>query len=323
MKHSIRFAKTLDDLFNIDIGESSVKTSPFRHSYVDWFLIPTERFMIPPPEVNQISISIPASNGALDLTEALTGAPTFKPIEGEMSFWISNDKIQEDFLNRMLPGQNRHLEVFWVELYRDICAFLHGKELYMMLEDDPQWIYKGRFSAGKYDASDNTWSQIKISYVLYPFKRLPWRNDNEWYLDSLNLNVPRYIDEQMTGIYYLDIKDLMNKNINIEIDDHSNNGVQIANMRCGEEPVVPVIHVEELENDHMQIRVVNHDLQSDTGWLTMTPKDGTSTTFDYYNRQIVFSNYHHNHYSGYEQQGFTVSVKGKGIVSFYYDIGVI
>ena len=320
MEHSFRFGKTIRDLYDVRYDESTWVDRSVRHSYLDWFLIPQERFMVAPAEVKSTTIDIPASNGVLDLTETLTGASTFKSIEGTLSFYIDNEKLLTTLSYGAYTG-NKY-EIFWVELYRDICAFLHGKVRYMMVEDDPQRIYKGRFSVGKYDASDGKWSQIKIDYILEPFKRLPWRTDGDWYWDSLNLNTFR---PGTTGVqYYLRTIDLMNNMTDISVD--SDDWVQITGFRCGEEPVIPTIHIEEDEGaDHLQLKFTNDEIGISNYTVTMSPKDGTSTEFDFYDRQIIFTNYNHNFYSGYDDTSnlFKVWVKGHGVVSFNYDIGVI
>lgn len=314
MEHSFRFAKSVEELYSIRYDMSTFYQDGVRHSYLDWFLIPEERFMVAPAEVKTETIDIPASNGVLDLTETLTGAATFKSIEGTFSFYVDNDKI-------LTQPVGRKAEIFWVELYRDICAFLHGKVRYLMIEDDPQWIYKGRFSVGEYDASDGKWSKLKIDYILEPFKRLPWRNDGNWYWDSLNLNKNRSGE---TGGRYRYVQDLMNEMVNIEINTEDYPDVPLR-FRCGEEPVVPTIHVvENVGAGHLTLRIVNTEIGLDEEFV-LEPKEGEVTEFDYYNRQIIFTNYNNNYFSGYDDRPSSLGVylKGHGIVSFKYDIGVI
>lgn len=314
MEHSFRFAKSVEELYNIRYDWSTFYQDGVRHSYLDWFLIPEERFMVAPADVKSTTIDIPASNGVLDLTETLTGAATFKSIEGTLSFYIDNEKIITQLVGRKV-------EIFWVELYRDICAFLHGKVRYLMIEDDPQWIYKGRFSVGKYDASDGKWSQLKIDYILEPFKRLPWRNDGKWYFDSLNLNKNR-TGQQYSDYHY--VQDLINEKVNIEVDTEDY-PVAPLRFRCGEEPVIPTIHVvENVGAGHLTLRIVNTEIGLDEEFI-LEPKSGEVTEFDYYNRQIIFTNYNHNYYCGYDDEPSSLAVylKGHGKVSFKYDIGVI
>ena len=95
--------------------------------------------------------------------------------------------------------------------------------------------------------------------------------------------------------------------------------------RCGEEPVVPTIHViEDDEAGHLTLRIVNTEIGLDEEFV-LAPKDGVSKEFDYYNRQIIFTNYNKNYYCGYDDKpnSLAVYIKGHGTVSFKYDIGVI
>ena len=49
-----------------------------KNTWDDWHLIPTTRPLFAPPGVKKNIVSIPGGDGSLDLTEALTGRPTYK-----------------------------------------------------------------------------------------------------------------------------------------------------------------------------------------------------------------------------------------------------
>jgi hypothetical protein len=60
----------------------------------------------------------------------------------------------------------------------------------MMLEDDPSWYYKGRFTVERYDASNAANSHITIAYKVYPFKKLSINDISlETYFDAQPLRV--------------------------------------------------------------------------------------------------------------------------------------
>ena len=171
--HSIVFAKTLDSLFEnhkINFDGKRAGSGTTRHTSLDWFLSPVERPSIDKAEAKENYIDIPGTNGGLDLTESLTGFPLYKYIEGSFEFKVLND--------RKLPTINSKCElqseqdISWDYLNRDIRTFLNGKELYMMLEDDPSLYYFGRFTVERYDASESANSKITITYKVYPYKRL-------------------------------------------------------------------------------------------------------------------------------------------------------
>lgn len=171
--HSIVFATSVNNLYEnhkINFDEINIGAGNTRHTSLDWFLIPTERPSIDKATVKEHYIDIPGKNGGLDLTESLTGYPLYNYIEGSFEFTILND--------RKLPVLNsigelvKEKDISWEVLNRDIRGFLNGKECFMMLEDDPSWYYKGRFTVGRYDASEPANSKIVIEYKVEPFKKL-------------------------------------------------------------------------------------------------------------------------------------------------------
>lgn len=171
--HGIVFATSVKELFSnhkTNFNGVNIGAGYTRHTYLDWFLVPTERPSIEKAPVKEHYIDIPGLNGGLDLTESLTGYPLYDYIEGDFEFNILNDKV--------LPILNdngevtKEINISWEVLNRDIRNFLNGRQMYMMLEDDPSWYYFGRFSVGRYDSSESSNSKIKIEYKVQPFKRL-------------------------------------------------------------------------------------------------------------------------------------------------------
>lgn len=122
-----------------------------KNSYDDWHLVATSRPLINPPTVKTKYVDIPGANGSLDLTQALTGSPAYNNREGAFEFYV---------LNGHKP---------WQELYSEIMQYLHGKEMRLILEDDPDYYYTGRFFVASW-TSDKDYSRIAIQYNLKPFK---------------------------------------------------------------------------------------------------------------------------------------------------------
>ena len=64
----------------------------------------------PAPAVKTNVVNIPGANGVLDLSEVLTGRPTFENTEGELSFFISDPSaIDMSALQNMIHGQRVRL----------------------------------------------------------------------------------------------------------------------------------------------------------------------------------------------------------------------
>lgn len=122
-------------------------------TYSDWHLVPESRPVVPMPEVNTNYVDVPGMSGSIDLTEYLTGYPTYKNRTGSLKFHVLN-------------GYNP-----WQVTYHNIANYLHGKEAAMMLEDDPNYYYFGRFTVQSWTSNnDGTWSDVEIGYTLDPYK---------------------------------------------------------------------------------------------------------------------------------------------------------
>ena len=81
-----------------------------KHTWKDWRIVPTSRPLFLPPSVKTVLMSIPGSDGVLDLTESLTGEVHFENRKGSMEFSVEN--------------KDR-----WFELYSDIMDYLHGGKI--------------------------------------------------------------------------------------------------------------------------------------------------------------------------------------------------
>ena len=162
MEHSITFG---DGTIYPDGDRTKMGLARGVNTWDDWHLIPASRPEIAPPEVFTNYADLPGAHGKIDLSEYLTGGPVYKNRTGSLEFFAAN-------------GYG-----FWAERYNQICNFLHGKEMYMTLDDEPEYFYKGRFRVQGWNSDGKTnWSSISIDYELEPFKFLLPRNsyDEIW-----------------------------------------------------------------------------------------------------------------------------------------------
>lgn len=138
-----------------------------KNSWDDWHLIPTSRPVINPPQVVTNYVEIPGMDGAYDMTEWLSGRPIYKNRTGSLEFAVANDYTD------------------WVTAYSRISNYLHGQSMRVILEDDPEYFYKGRMSVNKWK-SDKWYSIITINYVLDPWKRNIHSTAEPWLWDPFN-----------------------------------------------------------------------------------------------------------------------------------------
>ena len=122
-----------------------------KNTWDDYHLIPLTRPVFNPPTQKTNLIDIPGADGSLDLSNALTGYPVYDNRQGSMEFAVDNDFKE------------------WTVAFSDILNHVHGRTLDVFLEDDPNFIYKGRFAVNVWK-SDKDRSSIVIDYVVNPYK---------------------------------------------------------------------------------------------------------------------------------------------------------
>ena len=325
MDHSMRFSETLRGLYLLPPEVNNSIDSKFRHSFNDWYLIPKERYSIIPPEVKSNIIEIPGADGGLDLSESLTGYPVYSNREDSFDFYIADDKtIRNKYtgLDNLYQGET----TTWYEIYRDICNFLNGRQMYLLLEDDPRFYYYGRFTVGKYNSGNGKFSEIKISYNLEPYRILPWKTDNDWYWDALYV---RNTSPLATGENVYNTGDQFK---NPYQDIFINDGTEVSKtFICGPMSVVPKIHValivtQEVTNPTVTIQAINESIhlnytqtylstnvevtEKTVGGITYNVKE-----FDIYDRNIIFA---------YSRNGTNeLKLTMNGWISLDYEIGVL
>jgi len=136
--------------------------SQSKNTWSDWYLVPSSRPSVAPPEPKKTIIEIPGSNGVIDLTEYLTGDVTYGNRKGTWEFIVMNEK-----------------PILWSNLYSDIMDFLHGQQVERIFMEDelkeagdtsyPDWYYTGRINVNAWDTQEN-YSVISFDYDLDPFK---------------------------------------------------------------------------------------------------------------------------------------------------------
>lgn len=160
-----------------------------KNTWDDWFLIPTSRPVINPPEVKTNYVEIPGSNKVLDLTETLTSGPMYKYREGSIEFIVDNDHKS------------------WASLYTEIMEYLHGKKRKAILEDDPNYYYEGRFAVNQWK-SESYYSKITLDYYLFPFKMDTTDKNENWLWNPFHFKdgvIRTYKNLSVNGTYDLSV----------------------------------------------------------------------------------------------------------------------
>lgn len=208
-----------------------------RNTWDSWFLVPTSRPLVNPPSVKTHFISVPGMSGALDLSEYIAGEPIYGNRTGSWEFFVMNfwdvaidyprysatrshyglgERVLFDqYIMECVTPINQagafdwskwivilpDSEHLWQDRYSAISDYLHGNEFEIVLDDDPDFSYKGRLAVDSWRSSKDR-STITISYNLQPHK-ITLRDQNEnWLWDPFDFNtgvIKSYKNIQIKG----------------------------------------------------------------------------------------------------------------------------
>ena len=121
------------------------------NTWYDWDLILTAKD-ITPPKVKTNYVNIDGMSGTLDLTEALTGEPTFNDRTITATFWT--DKGNRSERDKLL---------------RDITIALHGRKIEVVEPDDPTHYFVGRVTI-KSSKNILPYLEFSIEIVCEPWR---------------------------------------------------------------------------------------------------------------------------------------------------------
>lgn len=189
-----------------------------------WHLVPEGQPMVNPPPLKSQMLNLPGTDGFIDLTEAITGFPLYGARTGSMSFFVLNDWFT------------------WPEVYSKILNEIHGKEVQVILNDDPEWYYNGRITVNNPE-SDKGRNKITLDYTFDPYKLCLWESiSDDWLWDPFSFE-----DGIITSGLTKDIQVTNSKTI-----DLPGNAI-------GRRPVSPIFRVAE-GSEFTRIRLYNPEL---------------------------------------------------------------
>ncbi|MBQ8982715.1 MAG: mtfA protein [Lachnospiraceae bacterium] len=145
-------------LYGVTIGD--------KHSYEDLGLyLESKTISSPMPQTKRVSV--PARNGSIDMSEVVTGHPTYQDRTIDMVFYspkqIDDWPAEISFIRNQLAGQ--HLK---------IC-----------FDDDPAFYWLGRIESVAQDI-DNPVEHIHITAIVDPYKYAINSSDEDWLWDPFD-----------------------------------------------------------------------------------------------------------------------------------------
>ena len=137
------------------------------HTKATFNLYPVEKPVIEPPNPKTLKVDIPGADGEIDYTEALTGDVHYQNRKCTMKYKI--------------PG-NRQT---WDGIYHGLLNAIHGKKLYLFLDEDPDGFYYGRFTV-KEPEFENYSAYLEIDGDLDPYKYDLLSSTDAWLWDPFS-----------------------------------------------------------------------------------------------------------------------------------------
>lgn len=124
-----------------------------KHSYRAYGLFLKNRPYISAPKPKTKLVEIPGTDTVLDLTESLTGKVHYGMREGKFEFFV-------------VDGRSK-----WSAIYSALLNELHGKQMKIVLDDDPNYYWVGRVTVDEWESNEKT-ATIVLTAQLEPYKHL-------------------------------------------------------------------------------------------------------------------------------------------------------
>ena len=131
------------------------------------YMIPAERPVVPPPEVRTNFVEIPGRDGSLDISEVIGDKITYGDREGSFNFIVLNPRLSVLHPADGQEKSDRSSE--WLDVYSFLMTNLHGQKGRMILAEDDEYYYYGRFFIDKW-TSGKEYSEVTVRFKLEPFK---------------------------------------------------------------------------------------------------------------------------------------------------------
>ena len=134
------------------------KNSVTKNTWNDFHLIPSSRPDVAIPARTFKYVDIPGRVGSLDLTDYLTGAPSYADRSGTFEFVVIKEYDGQIIDNRS-----------WIARKNELLSFFDGSQMRVRLEDDNTHYYIGRVTMETWTTGE-AFSTASLNYRLSPVK---------------------------------------------------------------------------------------------------------------------------------------------------------
>lgn len=137
-----------------------------KHSYYDFNLVLTRK-ELGSAEAKVIEIEIPAADGTLDLTEALTGDVKYANRTITLAFTCLTDRRK------------------WMKVHSDLSNYINGQKMKVILDEEPSFFYVARLKVNELTVEEKV-GEIIVEGTADAYKYDVSASNEDWYWDDLD-----------------------------------------------------------------------------------------------------------------------------------------
>lgn len=142
-----------------------------KNTWDDWGMVPVERPVIAFPPVKSNIIDLTGADGQIDLLDIIVKAPVYANRTGKLIFRMVNSPGSDSIAKRK----------------NQIAHYLHGVTMDMVLDEEPEYYYTGKFAVDDIEYKGNgAYADITIKYDLEPYKRSMYTTDEQYLWDPFS-----------------------------------------------------------------------------------------------------------------------------------------
>ena len=170
--------------YAVSFYEYGTELEPFGrflgHTWKTWGLVPEARPFFPPSKRKTSELEAKGINGKIDASKSLIGIPLYENREATWKFYVTDflDRttyIQDNEDHNILdndddPIRASILQTF-PEKYSQLLTQLDGREVAIVLGEDPDYFYKGFVDVDTWESpSDGSLNGITLRCDVFPYK---------------------------------------------------------------------------------------------------------------------------------------------------------
>ena len=150
------------------------------HTWKTWGLVPEARPFFPPPQRKRSELESNGINGKIDISKSLIGIPLYENREASWKFFVTDfldrtTNIQDSNNANILDNVNDPIQASilqtFPEKYTQLLTMLNGREVAIVLDEDPNYFYKGFVDVDTWESpNDDNLNGITLRCDVFPYK---------------------------------------------------------------------------------------------------------------------------------------------------------